>query len=86
MKREHRTPLTAENVEVLKCARREAASNGGWVFPSPDDREKPISRPETLRWWSDLEAGAKFRRIPGRGWHSLRRKLADDTTFYRCHS
>jgi hypothetical protein len=31
-----------------------------------------------LRWWSDLEAGAKLRRVPGRGWHSLRRKFADD--------
>lgn len=75
LKREHRTPLTAENVEVLKCAQREAC---GWVFPSPEDHEKPISRREMLRWWSDLETGAKLRRIPGRGWHSLRRKFADD--------
>jgi integrase len=79
LKREHETPLTAANVEVLKSARREAGSNGdGWVFPSPDDPEKPISRRELLRWWSDLEAVARLRRVPGRGWHSLRRKFADD--------
>ncbi len=79
LKREHRTPLTAANVELLKRAQRESASiGGGWVFPSPDDCEKPISRRETLRWWSDLEAGAKLRRITGRAWHSLRRKFADD--------
>jgi integrase len=79
LKREHRTPLTAANVKVVKRAQRDAASiGGGWVFPSPDDPEKPISRRETLRWWRDLEAGAKLRRVPGRGWHSLRRKFADD--------
>jgi integrase len=79
LKREHETPLTAANIEVLKRAQREAASiGGGWVFPSPDDPEKSISRRETLRWWHDLEVGAKLRRVPGRGWHSLRRKFADD--------
>lgn len=79
LKREHETPLTAANIEVLKRAQREAASiGGGWVFPSPDDPEKPISRREMVRWWGDLEDGAKLQRIQGRGWHSLRRKFADD--------
>lgn len=79
LKREHETPLTAANIEVLKRAQREAASiGGGWVFPSPDDPEKPISRREMVRWWNDLETGAKLQRVKGRGWHSLRRKFADD--------
>ena len=55
LKREHRTPLTAENVEVLKRGQRAAANGDGWVFPSPDDPEKPIGRRETLHWWTDLE-------------------------------
>jgi integrase len=79
MKREHRTPLTQANVEVLKRARRESARIGdGWLFPSPEIPDRPISRREIARWWARLEQMAELPRIKGRGWHALRRKFADD--------
>jgi hypothetical protein len=29
-------------------------------------------------WWQRVEAAAEIARIPGRGWHSLRRKFATE--------
>jgi len=69
--------LTA--VEALKVARRDSGRIGdAWVFPSPTDAEQPVRRDLLRDWWQKLEAAAKLDRIPGRGWHSLRRKFATD--------
>jgi integrase len=79
MKREHRTPLTQQTLDLLKAVRLWSAHVGDcWLFPSPEDAEKPISRREIVRWWSQLERRAELSRTTGRGWHSLRRKFADD--------
>lgn len=65
--------------EEFRAARREAGSIGdGWVFPSPTEREKPVRRDVLRDAWQKLEKAAKLERIPGRGWHSLRRKFATD--------
>ncbi len=77
--REHVVPLSAAAVAAVKAAHRRAARIGdGWAFPSPTDPEKPIRRDLLRDWWQRLEAAAKLDRIPGRGWHSLRRKFATD--------
>lgn len=76
---EHTVPLSAEAAEVLAAAKPRAARIGdGWVFPSPSDPEKPIRRDLLRDWWQRLEKGAGLRRVPGRGWHSLRRKFVTD--------
>ncbi|HEV8496776.1 MAG TPA: tyrosine-type recombinase/integrase [Gemmatimonadaceae bacterium] len=77
--REHTLPLSPAAAAALKAAHRRAARIGdGWVFTSPSDPEKPIRRDLLRDWWRRLEAAAKLDRIPGRGWHSLRRKFATD--------
>jgi integrase len=66
VKREHRTPLTQRTVEMLKEVRLWSAHIGdGWLFPSPDDAEKPISRREIVRWWSQLEKRTGLPRARG---------------------
>jgi integrase len=77
--REHSTPLTQKAVEALKAAKRKAARIGdGWVFPDPDKPEQPANRQLHAQNWYRLERKAGLARIPGRGWHSLRRKFATD--------
>lgn len=79
MKREHTTPLLPEHVDTFKRLRRQCQSIGdGWVFASPLDPERSISRRQFQRWWAQLEATAGLARVKGRGWHSLRRKFASD--------
>jgi integrase len=76
---QHVTPISAECAEALKAAQREARTIGdSWIFPAPRDASKPIGRFRVRDWWRRLEALAKLERIPGRGWHSLRRKFATD--------
>ena len=72
--REHMTPLTPSAVEALKAVEKD----DGWIFPSPTNPEQPIRRDLLRDWWRKLEAASKIERIPGRGWHSLRRKFATD--------
>jgi integrase len=76
---EHVTPLSATALEALREARRTRASIGdGWVFPSPADPAKPISRHLVRDWWQRGEALAELPPEPRRGWHSLRRKFATE--------
>lgn len=83
---EHKVPLSKAAAEALtvasdelQTARRETARIGdGWVFPSPTDPEQPVRRDVLRDSWEKLEKTAKLERIPGRGWHSLRRKFATD--------
>jgi integrase len=79
LRRQHETPLTAEHVEQLLSVRRASGRIGdGWLFPSPLDADDPISRREIVRWWAQLEGRAGLPRVKGRGWHSLRRKFAEE--------
>jgi integrase len=78
--RQHTTPLLPEQVEVIKRWRRENPGIGdGWVFPAPRDPDSPIPRRQVSRWWQILEKRAQLPRVKGRGWHSLRRKFADES-------
>ena len=76
---QHRTPLSSDAVDALKAARKAGGSIGdAWVFPSPADKARSVSRHFLRDLWKKLETAAKLERQPGRGWHSLRRKFATD--------
>lgn len=76
---EHTTALTEAAVEVLREAREERPGVGeAWVLPAPHDPSEPVSRYQLRRWWLEAEELAGLEHVDGLGWHSLRRKLADD--------
>jgi integrase len=76
---EHVTPLTTEAVTALKAARKASPSIGdAWVFPSPEDAAQPASRFLVREWWRRLERASGIARVPGRGWHGLRRQFASE--------
>ena len=76
---EHELPLSGETTEQLRLVRRNAAHVGdGWVFPDPQTAMQPMSRYLVIEWWKKLEKASGLRRVKGRGWHSLRRKFAND--------
>jgi hypothetical protein len=76
---EHVVPLEEIALELLRAQRsRTSAIGKAWVFPSPTDRSKPISRNLARDWWERLEQAAGLRHVKGRGWHSLRRRFATD--------
>jgi len=79
------TSLTPEAIEALEEARtRYPAISAAWLFPSPQDANKPCSRHLMLKWWNEAQEKAQIplhdeHGLPTRyGWHSLRRKLATD--------
>jgi len=49
-----------------------------WVFPAPGHPSQPMSRHLARDYWQRTEAAAGVARVPGRGWHSLRRKFATE--------
>lgn len=77
--REHTTPISRELLAILRHEyRARQPSLGTWLFPSPEDAEKPCSR-FLMRDW--MERGLKRLSIkPGMryGWHSLRRQFATE--------
>jgi integrase len=76
---EHTAPLSETATEALRATRRAIPRIGdGWVFPSPTDPSQPIRRDLLRDWWQKLERLSGIDRVPGRGWHSLRRKFATD--------
>ncbi len=78
---EHITPLTADARRALLKERRKTATIGDaeqWIFPSPEVPGLPMSRNLVRDWWQRTEAAAEVARVPGRGWHSLRRKFATE--------
>jgi hypothetical protein len=44
----------------------------------PGDPSQPMSRHLARDWWERTEKAAVVARVPGRGWHSLRRKFATE--------
>ncbi len=75
----HVTPLSATALRMLKRTRRRRSALGdGWVLPGPEDASKPCSVFRLRDWWRRAETRAPVARIPGRGWHSLRRKFATE--------
>ena len=76
---EHRTPVTAEALDVLEEARKENRRTGDApVLPAPRDPAKSMSYAVARYWWERAERLAGLERKRGRGWHSLRRKFASD--------
>ena len=76
---EHRTPLTAEAVEVLQEARTRNPRGGyGSVLPSTQDPSLCVRRWMLDDRWRKAEKLAGLKPKRGRGWHSLRRKFASD--------
>lgn len=63
----------------MRTIQRDAAAIGdAWVFPSSGNAANPVSRYVTVEWWNRLEKLAGLKHVPGRGWHSLRRRFATD--------
>jgi len=78
---EHVTPMIDEaRMALLKELRRRSTigDSDPWVFPAPGDTTRPISRHLARDWWERTEKAAGIARVPGRGWHSLRRKFATE--------
>lgn len=77
---EHVTPMVeAARLALLKHRLRSGASEAGsWVFPAPSSPSQPLSRHLARDWWERTEAAAGIARVPGRGWHALRRKFATE--------
>jgi integrase len=79
MKLDRNTPLSEEAAEALRRARRQRGELiDGWVFPSPENPSRPISRHRARTWWKRLESLAPLPPEPGRGGHTLRRKFATE--------
>ncbi len=76
---EHRTPLSAQALAVLKQASRRSPGIGDApVLPSATHPLKCVSPSQPRVWWCRAEQLAGMERKRGRGWHSLRRKFASD--------
>jgi integrase len=78
---EHVTPMVQAARNALLKERRRTATigdNDQWVFPAPGDPSQPMSRHLARDWWDRTEKAAGIARVPGRGWHSLRRKFATE--------
>ncbi len=71
--------LTRVAKQTLERARRTRPSIGDtWIFPAPGNPSEPCSRHLVSDWWERSEALANLPRVPGRGWHSVRRKFATE--------
>ena len=76
---EHSTPLTEDALDAVAIAEgRRRNGKGDWVLPSPSDPERPRSRNIMRDWWNLAQERAGFGDMPRLGWHSLRRKFAND--------
>jgi integrase len=76
---EHVVPLDESVLELLRTHRKSRLAIGDtWIFPSPTDPARPISRHLVRDWWQRLEQAAGIPHVTGRGWHSLRRRFATD--------
>ena len=75
----HKTPLSDEAVLILKRLRRTSPNIGDdWIFPSPTNKERPLPREIAMDWWREMETLAELDHVPGMGYHSFRRKFAND--------
>jgi len=75
----HRTPATAEVLQVLEEARKRNPGIGDVpLLPAPKNPSTCVTRWLLRDWWQRAEVLAGLERKRGRGWHSLRRKFASD--------
>ncbi len=76
---EHATPVTAEALSALREARRSHPGTGeAPVLPAPSNPLACLGAARLHAWWSKAQILAGLDPMPGRGWHSLRRKFASD--------
>jgi integrase len=75
----HRTPLSEDAVSILSVLRRTSPKIGDcWIFPSPANADRPLPREIATDWWRAAEKLAELEHVPGMGFHSARRKFAND--------
>ena len=76
---EHITPVTAEALDALKEVWSPSALAGeAPVLPAPRNPLACLGAARLHAWWSKAQILAGLKPMPGRGWHSLRRKFASD--------
>ena len=76
---EHITPVTAEALDALKEVWSPNALAGeAPVLPAPRNPLAAVGAARLHAWWSRAQILAGLKPMPGRGWHSLRRKFASD--------
>lgn len=79
LKLDRSTPLSDAAAEALRGSwRKRGDLRDGWVFPSPEDASRPVSRHRVRFWWNRLETLAGLSPESGRGWHTFRRKFATE--------
>ena len=79
--REHWTPVTEAARGALDIAgthRLDEEAQGEQVLPFPCDPSRPCSRNIMRDWWNLAQETAGLGDVPRLGWHSLRRKFAND--------
>ena len=75
----HVTPATADALAALDEARRTNPGTGEEpVLPAPRNPLACLGAARLHAWWSKAQILAGLDPMPGRGWHSLRRKFASD--------
>ena len=76
---EHVTPVTPEAPSALIKARGPTPSAGkAPVLPAPRNPVAAVGAARLHAWWQKAQILAGLNPMPGRGWHSLRRKFASD--------
>ena len=76
---EHATPATGDALAALDKARRTNPGTGeAPVLPAPRNPLACLGAARLHAWWSKAQILAGLDPMPGRGWHSLRRKFASD--------
>ncbi len=76
---DHSTPLSPVAIEALSKYRSLSDSLGEmFLFPAPKTLGSSASNTLVRDWWERMERLAGMQPVPGRGWHSLRRKFASD--------
>ena len=75
----HATPVTGDGLAALDEARRTNPGTGeAPVLPAPRNPLACLGAARLHAWWSKAQILAGLDPMPGRGWHSLRRKFASD--------
>ncbi len=76
---EHVTPVTGDVIAALDEARRTNSGTGEEpVLPAPRNPLAAVGAARLHAWWQKAQILAELDPMPGRGWHSLRRKFASD--------
>lgn len=76
---DHWSPLTPEAAVALKRQQRRTGAIGdAWIFPSAFHENRPLSKHDVGSLWKQLRVAAGIPKGEGFGWHSFRRRFAND--------